>query len=391
MKRLVLASMLLIAGFSAGLVVTARWSATESSADPQRALAPSPSAPRPAAPASVAPPGAPDFTRVAGQTVKGVANISSLQVVRTNSPFAGDPFLRYFFGDGDESFFGSRDRRSLSLGSGVIVSADGYVVTNNHVVGENVREITVVLPDKREFKGRVVGVDPTTDLALLKINMKSLPVVPWGDSTQLKVGEWVLAIGSPYQLNQTVTAGIVSATGRTGLGLADYEDFIQTDAAINRGNSGGALINGRGELVGINTGIFSESGGYQGIGFAVPSNLVRRIADDLMKYGEVRRGSIGPLRLERLTVSEEAGARTANGALISRMYQDSEAYAAGLRPGDVITSFNGQPVDDPSQFLRDVSDARIGSTATVRVLRDGRNVEFKLPIVSSASNTRRRR
>src|SRR6185503_6904950 len=196
--------------------------------------------------------GGPDFTRVAGQAVKGVANISSLQVVRRpNSPFVNDPFFRYFFGDDDA--FGSRDRRSLSLGSGVIISSDGYVVTNNHVVGENVREITIALPDKREIKGTVIGTDPDTDIALLKI------------------GVWVLAIGSPFQLSQTVTAGIVSATGRANMGFATYEDFIQTDAAINPGNSGGALINSRGELVGINTGIYSESGGYQGIGFAVPS------------------------------------------------------------------------------------------------------------------------
>ena len=243
----------------------------------------------------------PDFTRVAGQTVKGVANISSLQVVRRpNSPFANDPFFRYFFGDDDA--FGSRDRRSLSLGSGVIISADGYVVTNNHVVGENVREITIALPDKRDIKGKVIGTDPTTDIALLKIRVSGLPVVPWGDSNQLKVGEWVLAIGSPFQLSQTVTAGIVSATGRANMGFAQYEDFIQTDAAINPGNSGGALVNTRGELVGINTGIYSESGGYQGIGFAVPSNLARRIVDDLMKFGEVRRG------IDRLHRRREADA-----------------------------------------------------------------------------------
>src|SRR5262249_2317919 len=192
-------------------------------------------------------PGA-DFTGIAARSVKGVANIPSLQVVRTpTSPFQNDPIFRYFFGD-DDSVFGSRDRRSLSLGSGVVISADDYVVTNNHVVGENVREITVALPDKRERRGKLVGADQATDIALIKLNETGLAVVPWGDSSQLKVGEWVLAIGSPYQLNQTVTAGIVSATGRTGLGFADYEDFIQTDAAINRGNSGGALINVRGEL-----------------------------------------------------------------------------------------------------------------------------------------------
>ena len=253
-----------------------------------------------------------------------------------NSPFGNDPFFRYFFGDDDE-VFGSRDRRSLSLGSGVIISADGYVVTNNHVVGENVREITVALPDKREIKGHVIGVDSSTDLALLKIEVRDLAAVPWGDSSQLKIGEWVLAIGSPYQLNQTVTAGIVSATGRTGLGFADYEDFIQTDAAINRGNSGGALINARGELVGINTGLFTESGGYQGIGFAVPSNLARRIVNDLKTYGEVRRGSIGRLSVEKLSeqLAQEFRAPNTNGALISRIDPHSEAYqrrpAAGRR------------------------------------------------------------
>jgi serine protease Do len=409
-RRLSLSTLLFVAGLSAGLVVSGRMRiATESRANtPPSSAVRSPSvaaqsvsvaaqsasaaAQSPLARPSPGLPGigAPDFTRIAATAVRGVANISSLQVVRAPNG-SSDPFFRYFFGDGDE-IFGSRDRRSLSLGSGVVISADGYVITNNHVVGENVSEITIAMSDKRAIKGRVIGVDPTTDIALLKINVKGLPVVAWGDSNQLKVGEWVLAIGSPYQLNQTVTAGIVSAVGRTGLGFADYEDFIQTDAAINRGNSGGALINTRGELVGINTGIFSESGGYQGIGFAVPSNLARRIVDDLMKYGEVRRGSIGQLSIERLNdqLAEDYGAPNANGALISRMFRNSEAYQAGLRPGDVIVSFNGLPVDDPSQFVRNVADARIGSTATVRALRNGRAIEFKLPIVSS-SNRRTQR
>ncbi len=388
LRRFAISSLLLVTGFSAGLVLTGRMrTASESHAETQLPAG-TPGAPaRPAAAPSFAPVGAPDFTRIAGTGVKAVANISALQVVRTpNSPFGNDPVFRYLFGDGDEAF-GSRDRRSLSLGSGVIISADGYVVTNNHVVGDNVREITVALSDKRAIKGRVIGVDPTTDIALLKIDVKGLPGVVWGDSNQLRVGEWVLAIGSPYQLNQTVTAGIVSATGRTGLGFADYEDFIQTDAAINRGNSGGALLNARGDLIGINTGIFTEAGGYQGIGFAVPSNLARRVVDDLMKFGEVRRGSIGPLTLERLTdqLAEEFGAPSTNGALISRMNRNSETFQLGLRPGDVIIGFNGQAVDDPSQFLRFVADAKIGTTATVKALRAGRALEFKLPIVSSST------
>src|SRR3954453_4339305 len=396
MKRVGLSVVLLVAGFIGGMFVTGWVRAAEM----RRATDPAPAATaapipeqraattaRPAAaPAPTFSAGGPDFTRVAGQTVKGVANISSLQVVRTrNSPYSNDPFFRYFFGD--DEMFGSLDLRSMSLGSGVIISSDGYVVTNNHVVGENVREITIALPDKREIKGTVIGTEPDTDIALLKIGVTGLPVVPWGDSSQLKVGEWVLAIGSPFQLSQTVTAGIVSATGRANMGFATYEDFIQTDAAINPGNSGGALINSRGELVGINTGIYSESGGYQGIGFAVPSNLARKVVDDLMKYGEVRRGSIGPLGIEKLTpqLAEEVGVKGTNGALVSRMTRASEAYEAGLRPGDVIIGLNGQSIDDPSQFLRTVADSKPGTTAVVKVLRAGRTMEFKLPIVSTSS------
>jgi serine protease Do len=389
LRRLFVPLVLVVAGFVAGLVVTGRMrSASESRAEPMAAPAAAPE-PQRGAPMAVA--AGPDFTRIAGQAVKGVANISSLQVVRTpTSPFSNDPFFRYFFGDQD--LFGPRDRRSLSLGSGVIISSDGYVVTNNHVVGENMREITTTLPEKRGIRGKLIGTDPMTDIALIKVDVGGLPAVPWGDSSQLKVGEWVLAIGSPFQLSQTVTAGIVSATGRANMGFAAYENFIQTDAAINPGNSGGALINSRGELVGINTGIYSESGGYQGIGFAVPSNLARRVVGDLMKYGDVRRGSIGYIGIEKLTpqLAEEFGINSTNGALVSRMMRTSEAYEAGVRPGDVIVAFNGTPIDDPSQLQRAIADSKIGSTATVKVLRNGRSLDVKLPIVSSA-NARVRR
>jgi serine protease Do len=346
------------------------------------------SSPAPPVLEAVAAASAPDFTRVASQAVKGVVNISSVQVVRRqNSPFGNDPFFQYFFGDQD--IFGGRapDRRSLSLGSGAIVSSDGYVITNNHVVGDNVREITVALSDKREVPGRIIGTDAATDIALLKIDVKGLPAISWGDSSKLQVGEWVLAIGSPFQLSQTVTAGIVSATGRANVGFAEYEDFIQTDAAINPGNSGGALVNTRGELVGINTGIFSQSGGYQGVGFAVPSNLARHVVDDLMKFGEVRRGTIGGiLAIDRVSpqYASELGAPDTNGALIVRMSRASEAYEAGVRPGDIIVGFNTAAVTDPSQLYRLVADARIGSTATIRVLRNGRPLDFRLPIVSGS-------
>jgi serine protease Do len=403
-RKLFLAFALITAGFVGGLLLTARLHITsDSNADEVVALPiaqkPTPAAavqprsvPAAAAPSAATSSGGPDFTRVAGQAVKGVANISSLQVVHTsNSPFAADPFFRYFFGEQDD-VFGTRDRRSLSLGSGVVISQDGYVVTNNHVVGDNMQQITVALPSKREVRGRLVGTDPATDIALIKLNVSDLPVVPWGDSAQLKIGEWVLAIGSPFQLSATVTAGIISATGRTNVGFADYEDFIQTDAAINPGNSGGALVNTRGELIGINTGIFTQSGGYQGIGFAVPSNLARHVIDDLLKYGEVRRGSID-FRVDTMTadLAEQVGTTTAHGAVVTQMYRSSASYDAGLRPGDVIVGFNGQSVDDASQLRKMVADAKIGTTATLKIVRNNRTVDMKVPIQSSASTASRRR
>jgi len=394
-RRILLTCVLVVAGFAAGMVVTGRMRIASESvakpaaaapAEPQRAAAPAPAAPAPTATVTTGP----DFTKIAGLAVKGVANISSLQVVRRpNAPFQDDPFFQYFFGDQD--MYGARDRRSMSLGSGVIISADGYIVTNNHVVGENVREITVALSDNREVKGRVVGTDPATDIALLKVDLKGLPTISLGDSAKLQVGEWVLAIGSPFQLSRTVTAGIISATGRSNVGFSEYEDFLQTDAAINPGNSGGALVNTRGELIGINTGIFSQSGGYQGIGFAVPSNLVQHIVNDLREFGEVRRGTIGGIvTIDKLTpqVAEEVGAANTSGALVVRMMRGSEAYNAGVRPGDVITGFNGTKIDDPSQLYRLVADAKIGSMATIKVFRTGRILDLKVPIVSDARSRR---
>jgi len=325
--------------------------------------------------------GMPDLTAVAHRAIGSVTNISSTQVVRTpNSPFANDPFFRFFFND-QEDAFGYRERRAQSLGSGVIVSPDGYVMTNTHVVANGV-EVSVTLPDKRELRAKVVGVDEATDIAVLKIDAGNLPTLPWGDSSKLRVAEWVLAIGNPFQLNETVTLGIVSALGRTSLGISGYEDFIQTDAAINPGNSGGALVNTRGELIGINTAIFSESGGYQGIGFAIPSNLARRVVNDFLKYGEVRRGDIGYVEIAPLTTQEaaELGAPDARGVLVQRMAPRSSAYAAGLRPGDIIVSFNGTVVNDAGILSRSIQDAAIGSTAAVEILRDGRRIPLTIAI-----------
>jgi Do/DeqQ family serine protease len=336
--------------------------------------------------------GMPDLTAVAQRAIGSVTNISSTQVVRTpNSPFANDPFFRFFFNEQEERF-GYSERRAQSLGSGVIVSPDGYVMTNTHVVANGV-EVSVTLPDKRELRAKIVGVDDATDIAVLKIDGGSLPTLAWGDSSKLRVAEWVLAIGNPFQLNQTVTLGIVSATGRSLEGrLASYEDFIQTDAAINPGNSGGALVSARGELVGINTAIFSDTGGYQGIGFAVPSNLARHVMDDLISYGEVQRGTIQGLQLQSLTtqLAEQLGAPNTQGAVVIRMVQRSEAYAAGIRPGDIVTTFNTTPIEDGQQLLRLISDSKIGTVVTLGLLRDGKRLSVKVPIVKSTPPERRR-
>ena len=337
--------------------------------------------------------GMPDLTVVAQRAIASVTNISSTQIVRTpNSPFANDPFFRFFFADPQDDAFGYRERRAQSLGSGVIVSADGYVLTNNHVVDQGV-EVTVTMPDKRELRAKVIGVDEATDIAVLKIDATNLPTMPWGDSAQLKVAEWVLAIGNPFQLNQTVTLGIVSATGRRLEGrLATYEDFIQTDAAINPGNSGGALVNARGELVGINTAIFSDTGGYQGIGFAVPSNLARHVMNELIKFGEVQRGTITGITLQPLTtrLAEQLGAPNTHGMVVVSMQQRSDAYVAGMRPGDVIVSFDGTPIEDQSHIMRLLSDAKIGSTVALGLLREGKSLSVRVAIVKSTGQPRRR-
>jgi Do/DeqQ family serine protease len=333
----------------------------------------------------------PDLTAAAQRAIESVPNISSTQIVRARSPFADDPFYRFFF---EDEAFGYRQRREQSLGSGVVVSSDGYVLTNNHVVGNARAEVTVLLPDKREMRAKIVGVDEDTDIAVLKVDARNLPTLPWGDSSKLRVAEWVLAVGNPFGvLSQTVTLGIVSATGRSLEGrLATYEDFIQTDAAINRGNSGGALINARGELVGINTAIFSETGGYQGIGFAVPSNLVRHVMNELIKYGEVRRGTITGIQLTPMTTryAEDLGAPNTKGVLVVRISERSAAFEAGVRPGDIIVTFNGTILEDSSHFMRLLSDAPIGESVTLGLFREGRTITAMVPIVQRTSSRRTR-
>ncbi len=384
LRRTALAILLVLAGFVAGLVLTGRMRSASDGAAAQPARAGGvPGAAAAAQAPIVQGQGLPDFSIVAERAIRGIVSLTAVSVVRTsNSPFASDPAFRQFFGDPDQ-WFGTRLEPSASLGSGVIISADGYVVTNNHVVAGNIRDITAVLPDKREVKGVLVGRDPMTDIAVVKINARNLPVLPWGDSSGIRVGQWVLAVGSPFALNQTVTLGIVSAVGRTGLGITDYEDFIQTDAAINNGNSGGGLLDARGEVIGINTAIVSEGGGSNGVGFAVSSNLAKTIADELIKNGEVRRGSIGAVTVQ--TVTPEIAAQleylpSTRGAVVARMYRNSSAFQAGLRPYDIVVAFNGRKIETGEQFVRAVADSPIGSTATISVLRQGRQMELKVPV-----------
>jgi serine protease Do len=307
--------------------------------------------------------------------VRASANIAATQKIRVRpTPL-------------DELFFGRREmvQESQSLGSGVIVSADGYVLTNNHVIGDDrgLRvegiDIKVTLPDGRELPGQIVGTDQATDLALVKVQATGLTPMPWGDSGRLRIAEWVLAIGNPYQFNQSVSLGIVSALARPD----QFVDFIQTDAAINPGNSGGALINARGELVGINTQIFSQSGGYEGIGFAIPSNMARAVMDDLIKFGEVRRGAIvGLAQLQPLTVDEarRTGIATIPGVYIRNLFTNSTATRAGLRPGDLIVAVNGRDVIDMASFSRLIAAETIGSTAKIDVVRSNKRITLDVPI-----------
>jgi serine protease Do len=259
------------------------------------------------------------------------------------------------------------------------VSEDGYIVTNNHVI-EKAQEIKVLLSNKKDYKAKLIGADPKTDVAVIKIDAKGLTALPWGNSDKLRVGEIVFAIGNPFGLNQTVTMGIISAVGRANVGIADYEDFIQTDAAINPGNSGGALLNARGELVGINTAIVSRTGGYQGIGFAVPSTMVKQVMESLIKFKKVVRGWLG-VSIQDVTsdLADEFGVKDLKGALVSGVMKGSPAEKAGIKQGDVVLQFNGKAVEDTGHLRNMVSQTPKGTTVTLKVLRQKK--ELEVPVV----------
>ncbi len=313
-----------------------------------------------------------------------VVNISTTTTVSMeNHPygdFFNDPFFRRFFGDQFDHPGQKRKFKSSSLGSGVIVSENGYILTNNHVV-KGADEIKVILYDKREFKGTIVGTDSRTDLAVIKINAKNLPVVRIGESGKLKTGDVVLAIGNPFGLNQTITLGIVSAVGRSNIGLADFEDFIQTDAAINPGNSGGALVNTNGELVGINTAIFSTSGGYMGIGFAIPSDMAKSVMESIIKHGKVIRGWLG-VSIQNLTpeLSKSLGIKETEGALVAGVEKDSPADKAGLKRGDLIIQFGGKKVEDSTGLRNMVAGLAPGNKAEIKIVRDQKELTLTVTL-----------
>jgi serine protease Do len=331
------------------------------------------------------------YERIVKAVTPGVVAIQSTQVIKVQqSPFLMDPFFRQFFGNMLPNI--PREQREHALGSGVIVSPDGYIVTNNHVVAK-ATDIEVLLSDKRTLKGKVVGADPQTDVAVVKVQAKELPTVPFGDSSEIRVGDTVMAFGNPFQQYFTVTRGIVSALGRSLYDPDKFENFIQTDAAINPGNSGGALVNIRGQVVGINTAILSGSsgpggeGGFIGIGFAIPSNIAKHVMEDLIKTGKVSRGYLGvSIRNLDEGLAKEFKVPDTAGALVQDVTAGGPGDKAGLKNGDVIRKLNGETVDSSGQLTSMVTDTNPGTTVTLEILRDGHPMTLKATLGERPSN-----
>ena len=370
MKIKTLLGLVGFAAFVGGLVVSGRLSTTQVSGAATR------DQPTAQARPMAATAGLPDLSPIAERALKVSANISSTTTSRIT-----DPRQRFLFGD--------MAQQSQSLGSGVVVSADGYVLTNTHVIGSTSAEIRsaeirVTLSDGRERVGKLIGIDDVTDLAVVKVDGQNLPTLPWADSDQLRVAEWVLAIGNPFQLSGTVTLGIISTVSRSGAQVGAFKDLIQTDAAINPGNSGGALVSARGELVGINSMIYTETGGYQGIGFAIPSNLAQKIMAELIKNGYVPWGDIGQviwMNIDRAT-AQYNGLGDVAGVYVRNLAMSSSAAAAGLRRGDIVVAIAGQKVTEFDQLNRLIVAAKPGERVKFDVVRNGQRVTIDVPIVS---------
>ncbi len=335
------------------------------------------------------------FIKVSKEAMASVVNISATRRVVQENPLTEDPFFRRFFGEEFERRFKQpRQQPEQGLGSGVIVSEDGYIVTNNHVV-EQADDLMVLLGDKRKLPAKLIGTDPKTDLAVIKIEASGLPVLPWGNSTTLEVGELVLAVGNPFGLNQTVTMGIISAVGRANVGIVDYENFIQTDAAINPGNSGGALVNLQGQLIGINTAIFSRTGGYMGIGFAIPSQMVKHVMQSLIGHGKVIRGWLG-VSIQELSedLAKQFDAPDTQGALVGDVFSTSPAGVAGLQRGDIIRTYNEVQVKNPTHLRTLVADTAPDTSVPLTVFRNGKKMSLSVSIgempkdVASLSKTK---
>jgi serine protease Do len=324
------------------------------------------------------------YVQIAQKVAPTVVRVSSTKTTAASTEEGVAPFLKEFpffpFGEQMPKQFHHPRSVEVLMGSGFIVSSDGLILTNNHVV-KDMQKIKVTLPGKREYNAKLVGADPESDLALIKIDAKDLPTVTWGDSSKLNVGEIVVAIGNPFGLSGTVTSGIVSATGRTNVGIIGYEDFIQTDAPINPGNSGGPLVNIQGQVIGINTAIASQSGGYMGIGFAIPSNSAKLVMDQLLKYGKVERGLLG-VNIQDLNenLAKSFGRTDTNGALVSQVVPDGPGQKAGIKTGDIILGYNGQPVKGAAELKNLVGQTKPGTTAKLSVYRDKKTFEVNVTI-----------